>query len=54
MYENRISESNDGYYHEAIFITMNEIEVFMYTLGASFPGRTAQDTSLKGWDNEAN
>ena len=38
MYENRTSEANDGFYHEAIFMKMNDIEIFMYTLGASLPG----------------
>lgn len=37
-YKTRTVETNDLYYNEVAFIMMNDIEVFAYTLGASFPG----------------
>jgi len=36
-YKTRTVETNDLYYNEVAFIMMNDIEVFAYTLGASFP-----------------
>ena len=38
VYENRITEANDGFYHETLFMMTNDLEMFMYTLGACFPG----------------
>jgi hypothetical protein len=38
VYETRTSEANDGFYQEAVFMMMSDIEIFMYTLGASLPG----------------
>jgi len=37
VYETRTGEQNDGFYQETAFIMMNDIEIFMYALGASFP-----------------
>jgi hypothetical protein len=34
----RVQESDDPFYHEIAFLIMTDIEIFMYTLGASFPG----------------
>ncbi|KAL5316779.1 hypothetical protein ACEPPN_015830 [Leptodophora sp. 'Broadleaf-Isolate-01'] len=36
-FKTRTVETNDLYYNEVAFIMMNDIEVFAYTLGASFP-----------------
>jgi len=38
IYETRTREQNDGFYQETAFIMMNDIEIFMYALSASFPG----------------
>ncbi len=37
-YETRTSNGNDGFYDETAFIMMNDIEILMYALGATFPG----------------
>lgn len=33
----RLQEADDAFYHEIAFLIMTDIEIFMYTLGASFP-----------------
>jgi len=37
VYENRANEAADEFYQETIFIMLNDIEILMYALGASFP-----------------
>ncbi|KAL3420034.1 integral membrane protein [Phlyctema vagabunda] len=37
VYENRTSAQLDAFYQETIFLMLNNIEITMYTLGASFP-----------------
>ncbi|KAG0649370.1 hypothetical protein D0Z07_4120 [Hyphodiscus hymeniophilus] len=36
VYFNRISEANEGFYHETVFIMMNDIEIFMYRNDPSY------------------
>ncbi|KAH8802904.1 hypothetical protein F5884DRAFT_803653 [Xylogone sp. PMI_703] len=37
VYENRTTNQLDQFYVETIFIMLNDIEILMYTLGATFP-----------------
>ena len=37
-YETRTAEVFDAFYQETPFIMLNNIELFMYALGASLPG----------------
>jgi hypothetical protein len=39
VWENRTSYANDWYYHEALFLMFNDVEIFMYVVGASLPGK---------------
>jgi hypothetical protein len=45
VYENRVSDQNDGFYNETVFVMMNDIEIFMYAVGASFPGMALRQNS---------
>lgn len=38
VYDNRTLAQLDGFYAETPFIMMNDIEILMYAIGASFPG----------------
>ena len=42
VFETRVTESNEGFYHETAFIMMNDIEILMYVVGASFPGTVSR------------
>ncbi|TAQ89028.1 hypothetical protein B7494_g2610 [Chlorociboria aeruginascens] len=37
VWRTRNSMTNDGFYNETDFVMLNDIEIFMYSLGASFP-----------------
>ena len=38
MWGTRTQVQTDPFYHEIAFLIMTDIEIFMYALGASFPG----------------
>lgn len=38
VWENRVAFAADAFYQETIFIMLNNVEILMYTIGASFPG----------------
>ena len=38
VYEDRVTETLDAFYQEVTWIMLNDIEILMYALGASFPG----------------
>lgn len=46
-WETRTAEVFDAYYQETPFIMMNNIELFMYTLGASVPGLCSLSISME-------
>jgi hypothetical protein len=41
VWETRTQQADDPFYHEVAFIMMTDVEIFMYALGASFPGRSS-------------
>jgi hypothetical protein len=38
IYEYRLETANDSFYREVVFLMIGTLEIFMYALGASFPG----------------
>jgi len=38
VWETRTAEADDPFYHEAAFLMMTDVEIFMYAVGASLPG----------------
>ena len=41
VWETRTQQADDPFYHEIAFIMMTDVEIFMYALGASFPGSSS-------------
>jgi hypothetical protein len=41
VWETRTQQADDPFYNEIAFIMMTDVEIFMYALGASFPGSSS-------------
>jgi len=60
VYEDRIAEALDTNWHEVVWLMLNDIEIFMYAIGASFPvlsrylvsrnaGRRVSNENFSSW-----